>query len=653
MISQVRWMELFGDIQLTNDVIRIRFDLQDDEEMWKFMIGHSERQMIGFFRHRHWYVCVILLRQISTRIIESNRSIVVSSRSRQWKIYRWVCRAMRTIRIECLSSDTLMNLSARSTIEVNIIHNEYQDKKRGCLFLRIAHRWFVTHWCTRLFSSRIVFVVLLLLLRIYSSLWQNKVHTYSEDIDKYAMSTTATGATHRPPYYTAAPSQNDRLFQDDQIQRFDADTIKTRYGENWKSLASNVREVTQPDGSIIKGNSSFVQCRFWMFFSLLEYIIEDPTMLEQMQGSSRNMDSTSSATASDEEHQLPAPSRKKFAEIKAKFEQKHPTQVMASPSTSSATGSQATTASSTRPSFHKPSDDLYAKHRRGSNESIPVNRMASDNESIVSSQTSNRYHRSQSIGTEKSKGSSFRRLNSADEADEEVSRIHRQGEDIDPFLLPVSNPFLWFFRRRIPSAQSRLESDFFDERNAAAESCSIRSGRWRWKSLGDRRRAKLDPNVWCASSRSDSTGWQHSERIRHRWSSAAVEISFSIIAARIADSIGCVRSAIFEQPWCSSASATRSSSATASVSSRTISARDVTCKYSTDSRSWTTTSLWVHDQCRSTSAVSDHQRRGIQWKTNHRLRDSRTDPCNSYAARTHVGCTCCFTAAKPSTIHSA
>lgn len=33
MISQVRSMELLGYNQLTNDVIRIRFDLQDDEEM--------------------------------------------------------------------------------------------------------------------------------------------------------------------------------------------------------------------------------------------------------------------------------------------------------------------------------------------------------------------------------------------------------------------------------------------------------------------------------------------------------------------------------------------------------------------------------------------------------------------------------------------
>jgi len=49
------------------------------------------------------------------------------------------------------------------------------------------------------------------------------------------------------------PNQDDQLFNDEQIQRFDADTIKNRYGENWKNFASNIREITQPDGSIVKG----------------------------------------------------------------------------------------------------------------------------------------------------------------------------------------------------------------------------------------------------------------------------------------------------------------------------------------------------------------------------------------------------------------
>jgi hypothetical protein len=49
------------------------------------------------------------------------------------------------------------------------------------------------------------------------------------------------------------PNQDDHLFYDEQIQRYDADTIKNRYGNNWKNFTSSVREITQPDGSIVKG----------------------------------------------------------------------------------------------------------------------------------------------------------------------------------------------------------------------------------------------------------------------------------------------------------------------------------------------------------------------------------------------------------------
>ncbi len=59
--------------------------------------------------------------------------------------------------------------------------------------------------------------------------------------------------TNTQSYYSTMPNQDDQLFNDEQIQRFDADTIKNRYGENWKNFASNVREITQPDGSIVKG----------------------------------------------------------------------------------------------------------------------------------------------------------------------------------------------------------------------------------------------------------------------------------------------------------------------------------------------------------------------------------------------------------------
>ena len=48
--------------------------------------------------------------------------------------------------------------------------------------------------------------------------------------------------------------QDDEQFYNDDIQRFDAHTIRNRYGDKRKNLATNVREVTQPDGSIIKGS---------------------------------------------------------------------------------------------------------------------------------------------------------------------------------------------------------------------------------------------------------------------------------------------------------------------------------------------------------------------------------------------------------------
>lgn len=58
-------------------------------------------------------------------------------------------------------------------------------------------------------------------------------------------------------------SNNDeQLFADEQIQRYDADTIKHRYGENWRNYASNVREIKQADGSIVRGKYATSLCVF-------------------------------------------------------------------------------------------------------------------------------------------------------------------------------------------------------------------------------------------------------------------------------------------------------------------------------------------------------------------------------------------------------
>jgi len=140
------------------------------------------------------------------------------------------------------------------------------------------------------------------------------------------------------------------------------------------------------------------------------------------------MDLTSSKISSDDQQQQQQQSLKnKVAQIKAKFEQKNFSNVMASPSTSNSNST------SSRQNSRKQIDDLYARHRRVSNESIQINKINNDDKNSIGSSNhsttkQNNSHRSQSIGSEKSKTSSFRRFNAADEADEEVSRIHRQGK---------------------------------------------------------------------------------------------------------------------------------------------------------------------------------------------------------------------------------
>ncbi|CAF0861544.1 unnamed protein product [Rotaria sordida] len=245
-------------------------------------------------------------------------------------------------------------------------------------------------------------------------------------------------------------NQDDDVFDDKTIQRFDADTIKNRYGSNWKNFASNVREITQPDGSIIK-----------------EYIIEDPSLLEQNKISSQPINSTLSTpttTISDDDQQQQQQSLKsKFAQIKAKFEQKNLSNVMTSPFSSSTHSSNMTARENSR----KQTDDLYARHRRASNESIPTRRINNiknnNNNSISASNRStdrhNNYHRSQSITTDRSKISSFRRFDSADEADEEVRQIHRQGEELRRYR----QQFTPILSTNDNSQQSRIQYEIVDE----------------------------------------------------------------------------------------------------------------------------------------------------------------------------------------------
>ena len=138
-------------------------------------------------------------------------------------------------------------------------------------------------------------------------------------------------------------------------------------------------------------------------------------------------DSSRSMTTDNDEHERGS-SKNKFAQIKAKFEQNHAGNVMGSPTTSSSYNSSATTS---RQSAGRQADESHRRERRGSNEMISMHRANGSRtptdllHSPMDAQTS--YRRTQSAGSDKSNRGSLRRLDSADEADEEVRRIHRQG----------------------------------------------------------------------------------------------------------------------------------------------------------------------------------------------------------------------------------
>ncbi|CAF2409453.1 unnamed protein product [Rotaria sp. Silwood2] len=230
-----------------------------------------------------------------------------------------------------------------------------------------------------------------------------------------------TTRTNPQSFYSSAHNNDDQLFANEQIQRYDADTIKNRYGDNWRNYASNVREIKQADGSIVRGE-------------YIQYIIDDPNLLKEIKPS---IDSTSSTTGSDDEQQS---LKNKFAQIKAKFEQKSSINIMASPSSSSLASSNTTT--TTRQNSDQQTNDLYTRNRRGSTDLSTINRnnieipIASRISSNASQNTLNSQHLQPTLN------SSIRRLNSADDADEEVQRIHRQGEEYrhhHETLTPISS----------------------------------------------------------------------------------------------------------------------------------------------------------------------------------------------------------------------
>jgi hypothetical protein len=64
---------------------------------------------------------------------------------------------------------------------------------------------------------------------------------------------------------TAEDVDDNEYLDDDEVKRFDAESYHQKYGDRWKKFASTIRDVPQPDGSIIR-----------------EYVIDDPSELDQL-----------------------------------------------------------------------------------------------------------------------------------------------------------------------------------------------------------------------------------------------------------------------------------------------------------------------------------------------------------------------------------
>ena len=205
------------------------------------------------------------------------------------------------------------------------------------------------------------------------------------------MSSTTTNLATR---YTSRRHDDDRHFV--KYQPYRTEGINHLYGTQWRSYASNVREVPQEDGTLVTGSEGLSHSRIHSEDLSLEYTFQNPSAARNARASP--------VISSDEDYQSP---RSKFAQIKAKFESKAPVPVMASPPPPSS--SHSSEKNSAR-------GDSY---RRSSAERIQLTPGQS-----LSTSTSDR---SQSTQSERSTTGSSRYLHSVDETDEELQHFHQQG----------------------------------------------------------------------------------------------------------------------------------------------------------------------------------------------------------------------------------
>ena len=210
-----------------------------------------------------------------------------------------------------------------------------------------------------------------------------------------------TTATNLAMHYSSRHHANDRCFLKAELS--ESESMDHLYGSQCRSYASNVREITQEDGSSVTGKQAHFRPKSNRDQLVVEYIFQNPSV-------TRNARS-SPVTSSDDDRRSP---RSKFAQIKAKFEKNSSVYVDASPSSSSRRSSQSN------------------KKRREFNRKATVDPSSMEQIRVAPSPplSISANHRSQSSLSEPSASGSSRYLDSVDETDEELQYFLRKGSPI-------------------------------------------------------------------------------------------------------------------------------------------------------------------------------------------------------------------------------
>lgn len=189
-------------------------------------------------------------------------------------------------------------------------------------------------------------------------------------------------------------ASKENIFEEDDVERYDADSYRKKYGDKWKKFASTVRDVVQPDGTIIR-----------------EYVIEDPSLLDQLSEDEQKetkMEPNNKKQVQKPENNFPNQSNSCVPNLKNKYEPKTNQQKINLSSSSSTSSAQTYSGSSGTSLTNSKNINLFQPIAQNSRTNFQKNFTNQKNKS-----------------DESCKSNSIK--SNLDDVDKEVENIHEQG----------------------------------------------------------------------------------------------------------------------------------------------------------------------------------------------------------------------------------